>query len=89
MNIFAQKPKVLPAEVLAVGTGPGCVIYQAVKSLLADGTQIMERQLPGKKCFFFKAKLQVGVFAWTDHPRWEELCDPGVIKSWEMFEKIG
>lgn len=52
MNIFAQKPKVLPAEVLAVGTGPRCVIYQAVKSLLADGTQITERQLPGKKCFF-------------------------------------
>lgn len=30
----------------------------------------------------------MGVFAWTDHPRSEELCDPGVIKSWETFEKI-
>lgn len=40
MDIFAQKPKVLPVEVLAVGRGPWYVICQAVKSLSANGTQI-------------------------------------------------
>lgn len=45
MDIFAQKPKVLPVEVLAVGTGPEYVICQAVKSLSMGGTQITGRQL--------------------------------------------
>lgn len=33
MDIFAQKPKVLPEEVLPIGTGPGYVICQEVISL--------------------------------------------------------
>lgn len=54
MDLFAQKPKVLPVEVLAVGTGPGYMICQAVKSLLADNWEATD----GKERYFSRPSSQ-------------------------------
>lgn len=52
MDMFAQKQKVLPVEVLAVGTGPGYMICQTVKLPSADGTQLTRKQLLARNAVF-------------------------------------